>query len=212
MPAVLGHKWEELMRIDLGAARNTDYGLVVDGQPVAPRDQLFLGTQINYFRHEADMEQSEIARRLGVDGSIPHLWEHDRRPVPQSRVRMLADALMVDVSELLTGARVIARTPHPALPVPTKPSDSKRRAFGKLLSEQPIRVHQIHEGPLSNLLPVEPEPRFPPVWHGPERVTRPLRWCNSTHTQYPGDPSKWHHHGPLPTGGQPITTNIGAML
>jgi transcriptional regulator with XRE-family HTH domain len=69
--------------------------------PHAPLD---LSARIRELRTRQGLKQSEIARRMGLDPSIPSLWEQGKRLVPANRVRALADALSVSVAELLQEA------------------------------------------------------------------------------------------------------------
>ena len=62
-----------------------------------------LSQRLRELRRRQGKTQSDISRRLGVDPSIPSLWEQGKRPVPPQRLAALADALEVPVSELLRG-------------------------------------------------------------------------------------------------------------
>src|SRR5438270_8222509 len=64
-------------------------------------------------RARQGLKQSEVARRMRLDPSIPSLWEQGKRLVPANRVRALADALEVSVEELLEGVSGAER-PAPA--------------------------------------------------------------------------------------------------
>lgn len=68
--------------------------------PDAPLD---LSARLRELRARQGLKQSEVARRMGLDPSIPSLWEQGKRPVPAGRIRSLADALHVSVGELLQG-------------------------------------------------------------------------------------------------------------
>jgi transcriptional regulator with XRE-family HTH domain len=52
-------------------------------------------------RQRAGIKQADVARRLGVDPSVPSLWEQGKRPVPSRRIGPLADVLGISVAELL---------------------------------------------------------------------------------------------------------------
>jgi transcriptional regulator with XRE-family HTH domain len=62
-----------------------------------------LSQRLRELRRRQAKTQSDISRRLGVDPSIPSLWEQGKRPVPPQRLAALADALDVPLSELLRG-------------------------------------------------------------------------------------------------------------
>src|SRR5689334_21258712 len=62
-----------------------------------------LSQRLRELRRRQGKTQSDISRRLGVDPSIPSLWEQGKRPVPPQRLAELADALDVPLSELLRG-------------------------------------------------------------------------------------------------------------
>jgi transcriptional regulator with XRE-family HTH domain len=68
-----------------------------------PTTPLNLSARMRELRSRQGLKQSEIARRMGLDPSIPSLWEQGKRLVPASRVTALADALGVSLSELLDG-------------------------------------------------------------------------------------------------------------
>lgn len=69
-----------------------------------PREPVNLAVRMREIRARQGLKQSEIARRMGLDPSIPSLWEQGKRPVPVSRINALATALGVSVGELLDGA------------------------------------------------------------------------------------------------------------
>jgi transcriptional regulator with XRE-family HTH domain len=79
--------------------------------PHAPLD---LSARIRALRTRQGLKQSEVARRMGLDPSIPSLWEQGKRLVPANRVRALAEALGVPVAELLQEA---SGAPQPVVPV-----------------------------------------------------------------------------------------------
>src|SRR2546421_12931993 len=68
-----------------------------------PSSSLDLSTRMRDLRARQGLKQSEVARRMRLDPSIPSLWEQGKRLVPANRVRALADALEVSVEELLEG-------------------------------------------------------------------------------------------------------------
>ena len=74
-----------------------------DGDIALPTASLDLSTRMRDLRARQGLKQSEVARRMRLDPSIPSLWEQGKRLVPANRVRALAEALEVSVEELLDG-------------------------------------------------------------------------------------------------------------
>jgi transcriptional regulator with XRE-family HTH domain len=74
-----------------------------EGDDSAPNTALDLSSRMRELRARQGLKQSEVARRMGLDPSIPSLWEQGKRPVPANRVQSLADALGVPVDELISG-------------------------------------------------------------------------------------------------------------
>jgi transcriptional regulator with XRE-family HTH domain len=120
-----------------------------DGEIALPTASLDLSTRMRDLRARQGLKQSEVARRMRLDPSIPSLWEQGKRLVPANRVRALADALEVTVEELLDGvsgaqraatAKVVAEPPI-------------RTAMADLIDDRAVRPHQADTGPLLRLLP-----------------------------------------------------------
>jgi transcriptional regulator with XRE-family HTH domain len=65
-----------------------------------------LGKRLGELRTRAGLSQAEVARRLGVDSSIPSLWEQGKRALPPHRLPGLADALGLREDQLLAGLAV----------------------------------------------------------------------------------------------------------
>ena len=82
-----------------------------DGDIALPTSSLDLSARMRDLRARQGLKQSEVARRMGLDPSIPSLWEQGKRMVPANRVRALADALEVSVEELLEGVSGAQRRP-----------------------------------------------------------------------------------------------------
>src|ERR687887_126782 len=85
-----------------------------DGDALLPTAPLDLSARMRELRARQGLKQSELARRMGLDPSIPSLWEQGKRLVPANRVRSLAEALEVTVEELLEGISGTARPNKPA--------------------------------------------------------------------------------------------------
>src|SRR4051812_36136945 len=85
-----------------------------DGDLALPTSSLDLSTRMRDLRARQGLKQSEVARRMGLDPSIPSLWEQGKRLGPANRVRPLAEALEVSVEELLDGVSGATRASKPA--------------------------------------------------------------------------------------------------
>jgi hypothetical protein len=68
-----------------------------------PTVAINLSQRLRELRRRQGKTQSDISRHLGVDPSIPSLWEQGKRPVPPQRLAGLAEALEIPLSELLEG-------------------------------------------------------------------------------------------------------------
>src|SRR5437899_11978835 len=86
-----------------------------DGEIALPTASLDLSTRMRDLRARQGLKQSEVARRMRLDPSIPSLWEQGKRLVPANRVRALAGALEVSVEELLDGVSGAQRATARAL-------------------------------------------------------------------------------------------------
>jgi transcriptional regulator with XRE-family HTH domain len=92
-------------------------------------------------RARQGLKQSEVARRMRLDPSIPSLWEQGKRLVPANRVRALADALEVTVEELLEGISGAHRPP------PRPIEDSPARAvLSDLIDDRVVRPQPADDG------------------------------------------------------------------
>ena len=144
-----------------------------DGEFALPTASLDLSTRMRDLRARQGLKQSEVARRMRLDPSIPSLWEQGKRLVPANRVRALADALEVSVEELLEGVSGAERPVPKALPeTPT------RTPLADLIDDRAVRPQPADDGPLLRLLPqtsseplpIEPIDEAPPEqWVVPER-------------------------------------------
>jgi transcriptional regulator with XRE-family HTH domain len=119
-----------------------------DGDIALPTASLDLSTRMRDLRARQGLKQSEVARRMRLDPSIPSLWEQGKRLVPANRVRALADALEVSVEELLDGVSGAQRAT--AKSVAESPA---RTGLADLLDGPAMRQHQADDGPLLRLLP-----------------------------------------------------------
>src|SRR6266480_314034 len=119
-----------------------------DGDFALPAASLDLSARMRDLRARQGLKQSEVARRMRLDPSIPSLWEQGKRLVPANRVRALADALEVSVEELLdgvSGAQRVAAT--------KAVSEPGHAAMSDLVDERAVRPHPADNGPLLRLLP-----------------------------------------------------------
>jgi transcriptional regulator with XRE-family HTH domain len=163
-----------------------------DADVALPTSSLDLSARMRDLRARQGLKQSEVARRMGLDPSIPSLWEQGKRLVPANRVRSLAEALDVPIEELLDGVsgthRVAATaitTPNPvaaaatAVILPAVDGQARTMVAADLGDDRGPRARAIDSGsPLLRLLPPTPdEPVSVPVagdapaepWIVPER-------------------------------------------
>jgi transcriptional regulator with XRE-family HTH domain len=118
-----------------------------DGEIALPTSSLDLSARMRDLRARQGLKQSELARRMGLDPSIPSLWEQGKRLVPANRVRSLADALEVSMEELLDGVSGAQRTAKATVDSPT------RTGVAELVDDRSARTRAIENGPLLRLLP-----------------------------------------------------------
>jgi transcriptional regulator with XRE-family HTH domain len=137
----------------------------LDGGDISlPTSSLDLSKRMRELRARQELKQSEVARRMALDPSIPSLWEQGRRLVPPSRVRSLADALEVTVEELLDGVSGLSRAAKPVI-------ESTARSGSDVSKERGLRARAA-TGPLLRLLPKQPNESEPQPMTEPE----PERW------------------------------------
>jgi transcriptional regulator with XRE-family HTH domain len=122
---------------------------VEDGDIALPTASLDLSTRMRDLRARQGLKQSEVARRMRLDPSIPSLWEQGKRLVPANRVRALADALEVSVEELLDGVSGAQR----AAATQAVADSQGHSAINDLVDERAVRPHPADSGPLLRLLP-----------------------------------------------------------
>src|SRR5690348_15513730 len=123
-----------------------------DSDIALPTSSLDLSARMRDLRARQGLKQSEVARRMRLDPSIPSLWEQGKRLVPANRVRALAEALEVTVEELLEGVTATRRVP--ARPVEDEPGAA---TLTRLIDEHGLRSQALDNGPLLRLLPQTPE-------------------------------------------------------
>src|SRR4051812_40941750 len=123
-----------------------------DTDQQVPTASLDLSTRMRDLRARQGLKQSEVARRMRLDPSIPSLWEQGKRLVPANRVKALADALEVSIDELLEGVSGAQR----AAP-PTRSTNGDQAhtpaTVAELISDRPIRPLPDDEGPVLRLMP-----------------------------------------------------------
>ena len=112
-----------------------------------PTASLDLSTRMRDLRARQGLKQSEVARRMRLDPSIPSLWEQGKRMVPANRVRALADALEVTLEELLDGVQG-AQPPaaKPAVEEPRLPS------VVELIDDRSVRPVPVDDAPVLRLI------------------------------------------------------------
>jgi transcriptional regulator with XRE-family HTH domain len=123
-----------------------------DAETALPTASLDLSTRMRDLRARQGLKQSEVARRMRLDPSIPSLWEQGKRLVPANRVRALADALEVSVEELLEGVSGAQRASTRSVP-----ESSARVGLADLIDERTVRPHPADNSPLLRLLPQSTE-------------------------------------------------------
>jgi transcriptional regulator with XRE-family HTH domain len=153
-----------------------------DSDIALPTASLDLSTRMRDLRTRQGLKQSEVARRMRLDPSIPSLWEQGKRMVPANRVRALADALEVSVEELLEGISGAERSAGKVLsaePESQMQPQGLAASVVDLIDERTVRPLPADDGPLLRLVPptlVEDVPPAPPngeiiaeQWVIPER-------------------------------------------
>jgi transcriptional regulator with XRE-family HTH domain len=127
-----------------------------DGDLALPAASLDLSTRMRDLRARQGLKQSEVARRMRLDPSIPSLWEQGKRLVPANRVRALAEALEVSLEELLDG--VVSsqqRTPTPSQTARTLPDTTSRGVIAELVDGSAIRPQPVDVAPVLHLPTLE---------------------------------------------------------
>jgi transcriptional regulator with XRE-family HTH domain len=120
-----------------------------DSDLALPSASLDLSTRMRDLRARQGLKQSEVARRMRLDPSIPSLWEQGKRLVPANRVRALADALEVSMEELLDGVSGGQRPP-----VKTVLEDSHTHSsVVELIDERTVRPMPSDDTPMLRLMP-----------------------------------------------------------
>ena len=120
-----------------------------DGDIALPTSSLDLSARMRDLRARQGLKQSEVARRMGLDPSIPSLWEQGKRLVPANRVRALADALEVSVEELLEGVSGAQRVGRQAGGRPRVAAGVAELIDDRAASDR----RRSNPGPLLRLLP-----------------------------------------------------------
>jgi transcriptional regulator with XRE-family HTH domain len=149
----------------------------LDDDDLFPAGPLNLAVRMRELRVRQGLKQSEVARRMGLDPSIPSLWEQGKRPVPASRVRALAEALGVTTSELLQGV-VDESTGNPVRPLPgiARPGLGDLAASVQAYRERAALLERSQMLTLvsaqSQPRPTAPEASSPP----PAPIPPPIRW------------------------------------
>jgi transcriptional regulator with XRE-family HTH domain len=128
--------------------------LASDSDIALPTASLDLSTRMRDLRARQGLKQSEVARRMRLDPSIPSLWEQGKRLVPANRVRALADALEVSVEELLEG---VSGAQRPSKPVSEDTNNNTNgnhaSSVVELIDQRTVRPMPSDDGPLLRLVP-----------------------------------------------------------
>jgi transcriptional regulator with XRE-family HTH domain len=115
-----------------------------------PTASLDLSTRMRDLRARQGLKQSEVARRMRLDPSIPSLWEQGKRLVPANRVRALAEALEVPLEELLDG---VSGAHRPSPKVLTEDNNHAPTVVSEFIEERTVRPMPADEAPLLRLVP-----------------------------------------------------------
>src|SRR5690348_3692558 len=115
-----------------------------DSDIALPTASLDLSMRMRDLRARQGLKQSEVARRMRLDPSIPSLWEQGKRLVPANRVRALADALEVTMEELLEGVAGAQPRSTKIIPETTAPSHS----VADLIDTGTVRPMPADDAPL----------------------------------------------------------------
>jgi transcriptional regulator with XRE-family HTH domain len=144
-----------------------------DGDLALPTGSLDLSTRMRDLRSRQGLKQSEVARRMRLDPSIPSLWEQGKRLVPANRLRALADALQVSLEVLLEGVSGAQRSGlKPLSDTSTSP------VLSELIEDRVVRPQPLDDGSLLRFVSEpggEPTPvealveALPEQWVVPER-------------------------------------------
>ena len=132
--------------------------------PSVPVD---LSSRMREIRARQGLKQSEVARRMGLDPSIPSLWEQGKRPVPANRIGALAEALGVSIAELLEG---LPGAPRPA-EVPAETPARSAIGYGTTVRAYPGR-ELAQQAPLVTLVS-QPSPPIAMRESRPEVIVEP---------------------------------------
>src|SRR5207302_2015833 len=132
-----------------------------DGEFALPTASLDLSTRMRDLRARQGLKQSEVARRMRLDPSIPSLWEQGKRLVPANRVRALADALEVTVEELLAGVSGAHRPEDKSLG-----DELQVASVADLIDERAVRPMAADDAPLLRLVPQTLDEPPPPETNG----------------------------------------------
>jgi transcriptional regulator with XRE-family HTH domain len=127
-----------------------------DGDLALPSSPLDLSARMRDLRARQGLKQSEVARRMRLDPSIPSLWEQGKRLVPANRVRALAEALEVTVEELLEGVTTSQRPMSKSLI-----DEPTHTGVVELIEERAVRPLPVDTTPLLRLLPPTPDEPTP---------------------------------------------------
>jgi transcriptional regulator with XRE-family HTH domain len=130
-----------------------------DGDLALPAASLDLSTRMRDLRARQGLKQSEVARRMRLDPSIPSLWEQGKRLVPANRLRALAEALEVTLEELLEGVSGAQRNPSKS--VLDEPAVANHAGVVELIDEQTVRPQPLDNVPLLRFMPQSQDEPMP---------------------------------------------------
>jgi transcriptional regulator with XRE-family HTH domain len=157
-------------------------------EPGMPNVAVNLSPRLRELRRRQGKTQSDISRYLGVDPSIPSLWEQGKRPVPPQRLVGLAEALEISVDELLAGVSLPADVLHAPLDavvtpppttmlvesLPSDPTPLRPRPIDRAASTVPADAPwDFDSWSISERLTATEDELFEGLWLDPARLDRP---------------------------------------
>jgi Helix-turn-helix domain len=145
-------------------------------EPALPTVAVNLSPRLRQLRRRQGKTQSDISRYLGVDPSIPSLWEQGKRPVPPQRLLGLAEALEISVSELLEGIAVPTVDPEPPPPPPAAPPQPDPAPLRPRYLDRAVPADApwaLDSWSASERLMAGEEELFEGLWLDPVRLERP---------------------------------------
>lgn len=64
-----------------------------------------MASELKIARIRADLEQAQVAEKLGVSQVTVSLWERGKREIPPARAKQLSELLSLDLHQILPGVK-----------------------------------------------------------------------------------------------------------